>query len=260
MPRTAKALKAEADELRAKGWSWTQIARHWQQTQNLNPRVAFRLAHGLTQADVADEWNRRWPDDPKTAKYISYWETWPQPGGRAPSLDTLGHLAAIYQCSAGDLLGGEDHSHLDPATRNDLARAEDSTQTTAQTLTVAISIVTNAAGQVLLVRPREGGADAWQFPAGIVKPGADPAQTAVNETLAETGIHCRPRQHLGRRIHPVTTALCEYHLCDYLAGQPINADPEENAAVTWVERNQLTRFIPANLIFAPILTALELET
>ncbi|WP_454859611.1 NUDIX domain-containing protein [Promicromonospora soli] len=260
MPRTARALKAEADDLRAKGWSWTQIARRWQRTQHLNPRVAFRFAHGLTQAAVAEEWNRRWPDEPKTAKHISYWETWPQPGGRTPSVDNLGRLAAIYQCSAGDLLGGDDHSHLDPATKSDLGIAEQGPQQGAQVLTVAISIVTNPADQILLVRPRAGGADSWQFPAGIVKPGADPAETAVNETLAETGIHCRPRQHLGRRIHPVTAALCEYFLCDHLAGAPVNADPDENAAVVWVERPHVTRFIPVGVIFPPILTALELET
>ncbi|MFY1703000.1 hypothetical protein ACN28G_14845 [Micromonospora sp. WMMA1923] len=115
--RSAQSYEREADDLRASGWTYRQIAVHWQQRYGFNPRVAFRLAHGLTQADVAQRWNEQWPDTdtPKTAKQVSYWEIWPGPAGRAPSLDTLNKLAFLYRCSAGDLLGGEDHSHLDTA-------------------------------------------------------------------------------------------------------------------------------------------------
>ncbi|MFG1900352.1 hypothetical protein [Micromonospora carbonacea] len=115
MARSARSFQREADELRASGWTYRRIASHWRQRYRINPRVAFRLAHGLTQADVARRWNEQWPDAdaPKTAKQISYWEIWPGPAGRAPSLDTLNKLAFLYRCAAGDLLGGEDHSHLD---------------------------------------------------------------------------------------------------------------------------------------------------
>ncbi|MFG1952414.1 hypothetical protein [Micromonospora sp. NPDC048830] len=115
MTRSARSYQREADELRASGWTYRQIASHWQQRYGFNPRVAFRLAHGLTQADVAQRWNEQWPDAdaPKTAKQISYWEIWPGSAGRAPSLETLNRLAFLYRCSAGELLGGEDHSHLD---------------------------------------------------------------------------------------------------------------------------------------------------
>jgi transcriptional regulator with XRE-family HTH domain len=117
MARSARSYQREADELRAGGWTYRQIASRWQQRYGFNPRVAFRLAHGLTQADVAQRWNEQWPDAdaPKTAKQISYWEIWPGPAGRAPSLDTLNKLAFLYRCTAGELLGGEDHSHLDTA-------------------------------------------------------------------------------------------------------------------------------------------------
>lgn len=117
MARSARSYQQEADELRASGWTYRQIASHWRQRYQFNPRVAFRLAHGLTQADVARRWNEQWPDAdaPKTAKQISYWEIWPGPAGRAPSLDTLNKLAFLYRCAAGELLGGEDHSHLDTA-------------------------------------------------------------------------------------------------------------------------------------------------
>ncbi|MET7950010.1 hypothetical protein [Micromonospora sp. NPDC005324] len=117
MARSARSYQREADELRASCWTYRQIASHWRKRYRFNPRVAFRLAHGLTQADVARRWNEQWPDAdaPKTAKQISYWEIWPGPAGRAPSLNTLNKLAFLYRCAAGDLLGGEDHSHLDTA-------------------------------------------------------------------------------------------------------------------------------------------------
>ena len=62
----------------------------------------------------------------------------------------------------------------------------------------------------------------WQFPAGVVKPGARPDVVAVRETLAETGVRCTVQCELGNRIHPVTGVLCDYLLCDYLAGEATN--------------------------------------
>lgn len=47
--------------------------------------------------------------------------------------------------------------------------------------------------------------------------------------------------------------MCEYFLCDYLAGTPDNQDPVENQTVTWVENAKITRFIPAESIFPPVL-------
>jgi tetratricopeptide (TPR) repeat protein len=99
--------------LRAQGWTTKQIAVEWQDAHRFNARAAFRLANGLTQQDVADRWNEQWPsvaDTPKTAKHIAYWEAWPSPSGRAPSLETLNRLAFIYRCSAADLLAGADYT------------------------------------------------------------------------------------------------------------------------------------------------------
>jgi len=115
MARSAHSYQREAEQLRAAGWTYRRIAAEWRQRYGFNSRVAFRLAHGLTQADVASRWNEQWPDpdSPKTAKQISYWEIWPAPGGRCPSVDTLNRLAYLYRCSAGELLDGKDYSHLD---------------------------------------------------------------------------------------------------------------------------------------------------
>ncbi|AGL21476.1 NUDIX domain-containing protein [Actinoplanes sp. N902-109] len=87
-------------------------------------------------------------------------------------------------------------------------------------LSVAIAVVTKEA-DVLLVCRRDAdpsGID-WQFPAGIVKPGATPSTIAVRETLAETGIHCAVRSELGSRVHPLSGVNASYFLCDYLAGE-----------------------------------------
>jgi tetratricopeptide (TPR) repeat protein len=122
MVRSAHSYRAEAEQHRARGWTYRQVAAEWKRRYGFNSRVAFRLAHGLTQAEVAGKWNEQWPEpnSPKTAKQISYWEIWPGPGGRTPSLETMNKLAYLYQCSAGDLLDGEDYSHLDPAYTGDV--------------------------------------------------------------------------------------------------------------------------------------------
>lgn len=125
----------------------------------------------------------------------------------------------------------------------------------AQALRVAIAVVVRHS-EVLLVCRRDGGALAWQFPAGIVKPGATAEVVAAQETHAETGVHASVREHLGSRVHPVTGALCEYYLAEHLTGEAANLDPLENAAVQWVPQTDLPRFIPEQSIYPPILEAL----
>jgi 8-oxo-dGTP pyrophosphatase MutT (NUDIX family) len=125
-------------------------------------------------------------------------------------------------------------------------------------LTVAIAVVVRASEVLIVQRRGEDGAGiSWQFPAGVVKPGVSPDLVAVRETLAETGIHCSVVRHLGGRLHPITNVYCEYLLCEYLAGEAQNMDVVENVSVTWATTGRLTRFIPADRVFPPILDALE---
>ncbi|MFE7566246.1 NUDIX hydrolase [Streptomyces sp. NPDC057539] len=126
----------------------------------------------------------------------------------------------------------------------------------AQALRVAIAIVVRH-DDVLLVCRRGDDSLSWQFPAGMVKPGGSPEMVAVQETLAETGVHCAVRQHLGGRLHPVTGVTASYYLCEHLTGEATNLDPQENVDAAWVPRSALTRFIPAERIYPPILSALE---
>ncbi|MFD5137479.1 NUDIX hydrolase [Streptomyces sp. NPDC058378] len=126
----------------------------------------------------------------------------------------------------------------------------------AQALRVAIAVVLRG-DEVLLVCRRGDDSLSWQFPAGMCKPGAAVASVAVQETHAETGIHCSVREELGSRVHPKTGVLASYVLCDYLAGEATNRDAVENTDVTWVPLSALTRFIPTENIYPPILSALE---
>ncbi|MFJ8923893.1 NUDIX domain-containing protein [Streptomyces sp. NPDC102415] len=126
----------------------------------------------------------------------------------------------------------------------------------AQALRVAIAVVLRG-NEVLLVCRRGDDSLSWQFPAGMCKPGAAVASVAVHETHAETGVHCAVREELGSRVHPKTGVLASYVLCDYLAGEATNRDAVENTDVAWVPLASLTRFIPIENIYPPILAALE---
>lgn len=132
---------------------------------------------------------------------------------------------------------------------------------TAQALRIAIAVVVKGS-DVLVVcrRGDDGGGISWQFPAGMIKPGVRPDTVAVRETLAETGVHCAVVRTLGSRVHPVTNVLCDYVLCEYLSGDAENKDVVENVSVTWINKQNLTRFIPANRIFPPVLEALEVSS
>lgn len=108
VPKQGMSLRKEQNafvaRVRAQGSTWAEVAAAVAAEYAVNVRVAFRLAHGWSQAQVADQWNSRWPTDPKTFKNISYWEQWPSPTGYAPSLDVLARLAEIYRCRVADLV------------------------------------------------------------------------------------------------------------------------------------------------------------
>ena len=124
-------------------------------------------------------------------------------------------------------------------------------------LVVAIAVVLTDS-DVLMVRRRESDPSgiAWQFPAGIVKPGESADSVAVRETLTETGVHCAVRSPLGSRVHPVSGVECDYFLCDYLAGSVENRDVLENVDALWVPKHDVTRLVPADRIFEPIMRTL----
>ncbi len=117
-----------AAELRSAGRTWVEAAEVFQTRFRLNPRVALRAVRGWSQAQAAEEWNRRWPHEPKTFKNFSYWEIWPGKSGHSPSQDNLVRLAQIYECSVADLLTDlPSFRHLDSAAGTAVAVSSGST-------------------------------------------------------------------------------------------------------------------------------------
>ena len=118
MATKTRSLKQEQAQLiaalRDQRQTWAEIADVFRVRYRGNARVALRLARGWNQREAADQWNQRWPADLKTFKNFSYWELWPSPTGRARSLDSLMHLAELYECSVSDLLADVgDHRNRD---------------------------------------------------------------------------------------------------------------------------------------------------
>lgn len=138
-----------------------------------------------------------------------------------------------------------------------LRETDEPPESPVQALRVAIAVVVHH-GNVLLVRRRDEAAGiSWQFPAGIIKPGERGGDVAERETLAETAVHCSAQDRIGSRLHPVTSVVCEYYWCDYLAGEAENRDAVENAGVTWAPHQDLTKFVPRENIYPPVLAMLE---
>ncbi|HEY3896327.1 MAG TPA: hypothetical protein VGL88_13290 [Pseudonocardiaceae bacterium] len=116
-PRSHKQQREQlVRALRAQGNSRVDIADALRQRYRFNARTAFRYAHQWSQRQAADEWNKRWPDELKTLKNFSYWESWPGRTGYAPTFDNLIKLAELYECAVCDLLVDlPDFRHLDTA-------------------------------------------------------------------------------------------------------------------------------------------------
>lgn len=112
-PAVAIAL---AMELRSSGRTCVQIAQVLRARFDINAFESLRLAHCWSRADAATEWNKRWPDEPKHAQNLTFWESWPD-DGYTPSLPALEKLAELYECGVSDLVVGiGDFRYLDEAT------------------------------------------------------------------------------------------------------------------------------------------------
>ncbi|MCP2234916.1 NUDIX hydrolase [Prauserella halophila] len=195
---------------------------------------------------------------------MEYAETFAREHGEPGTL-SVRHLQRLVSGSRPD---GRPLGSVRPATARLLERifglsvaellATPQSTSAAQSLRAAISVVVSDS-KVLLVcrRGEEPSGISWHFPAGLVKPDMSAHSVAVRETFTETGIHCVVARALGSRLHPTTKVVCEYVLCDYVTGMAKNLDVVENIDVLWAETPDLTRFIPAEHIYEPVLAALR---
>jgi 8-oxo-dGTP diphosphatase len=180
--------------------------------------------------------------------------TWHQKPDRVPSAEIQQALDTVLE-RAGD---GARNRFMANLTAAETASSSGPPDGAAYCLRVAVAVVVDGAKVLIVQRRGEDGAGiSWQFPAGVIKPRTSAATVAVRETLAETGVHCAVVRELGSRLHPITNVYCDYLLCEYLTGEARNADVVENVGVAWAATGELTRFIPVQHIFPPVLKALE---
>ena len=115
--------------------------------------------------------------------------------------------------------------------------------------TIVAAIVTSPQG-VLLAR-RHDGKPEWTFPGGAHEVGERYADTAVRETLEETGLAVITRELIGERNHPKTGR----HMV-YIAATPINGtevrvgDPDEHSEVGWYPWTTAEAMLPH--LFEPV--------
>ena len=111
--------------------------------------------------------------------------------------------------------------------------------------------------KILLVKRRDSELTLkWQFPAGILKKNKLPKVILEREIKSETNVICKVISTIGDRVHPDTNVICKYYLCEYLSGNAINADPEENEDVQWVKINNYEKYITSD-VYTKVKNVLE---
>lgn len=107
-------------------------------------------------------------------------------------------------------------------------------------------VVTDDAGRILMIRRSDNGN--WAVPGGAMDVGESITQTAVRETLEETGIHCRINGLVGIYTDPrhvihytsndeVRQEFSIVFTAQYLSGDPTPSD--ESREVVWVPRHEV---------------------
>lgn len=110
------------------------------------------------------------------------------------------------------------------------------------------------AGGRLLMQHRADGSDTWGLPGGAMELGESIEQTAVRETLEETGVRVRPVELLGVYTgapHTFANGDVVHSVVTVLVAEPVAVDDsfassDESRGIGWFHLDQL----PAN-VFEP---------
>lgn len=118
--------------------------------------------------------------------------------------------------------------------------------------TIVAAIITGEQGVLMVCRRKQEGDLLWQFPAGGTEAGETPEQTAVRETLEETGIDVAADHVIGDRVHPATGRHMVYVACTPTNGTAAYvADEDELCEVGWYRYDQLGELLPHGM-FEPV--------
>jgi 8-oxo-dGTP diphosphatase len=122
---------------------------------------------------------------------------------------------------------------------------------------VVVGIVASHLG--VLAGRRRDGQPPWTFPGGKVEQGETPKAAVVREVWEEAGVHVRPGEDLGWRVHPQTGRTCMYLACQLVdAAGPVWPRSSELTAVRWLTLFELGALMGGrDAIYAPVLEYLE---
>lgn len=139
-----------------------------------------------------------------------------------------------------------------------LQRMPASPSSSVERLRVAVAVVPDGRGAVLMVRRQQSDLPmSWHFPVAAVRQDAEPIAVAVQAVYAQTGVRVSGGACLGSRRRRGTHVLAEYYWCRYLAGEPFDRDRRLVAEVRWVGVQDLATHIPIGRLFPPVRYAIE---
>lgn len=113
---------------------------------------------------------------------------------------------------------------------------------------ISLAIVQNEDDEVLIVKRRnpetgsEGAELKWAFPGGIVEDFETPEETAVQETLEETGHYIETVSLINSRDHPEFPVNLSYYECELTTDATTQfIDDHEIVQIAWVKPSRLKK-------------------
>jgi 8-oxo-dGTP diphosphatase len=123
-------------------------------------------------------------------------------------------------------------------------------------IVAAGAIVTNAQGQVLMIRsPRY---EDWEFPGGQVEEHETIPHAPEREVLEETGIVVRLKSLVGvySNTRKPSIVILDF-VCEYISGEPKTS--VESSLVEWVDREEALSRVQRKAIHGRLKNMLEFE-